>query len=1038
MIRKTLIIGLGGTGCSIANAVAERLIWEHGSLARVPFVDFLCLDTAEDMISGALNDRRYFHHMVIDQATVDKMKDRAEDFDETMRLTDWIDKAMLGTMGVVRTGTTGSRMLGRLSLLVQDNFQSLSTALCSKLQRLLQLTQDEASEIYGSPVQFTQAARVFVVGTSCGGTGSGTYVDFGFLLRDQQRQYPNQIETVGILTIPATNVADTRKTANTYALLTELNHYSTDGNDYRVKYPDAQHPRETVIHNFPYDMTYLVTLDVTRAAVGGLRDFDALKRTLGQYIHADVTTRMGAVADGRRNDITGFFLTPDRRGNNQRFMTLGISFLEYPLARVLRGSAARLLTEGLERWLSDPRPPLDMAGTGRKLGLDNGNLVERLTGELRTAGVGLLDEALRDWHSTMDFDEVEATLKRGFQATTGEGHPGFPPGIVQKSIVERRVPLAKERLKALQDHVERLLPQGPRQALTEVEGLIGHIRTLEQPAPGTDDASLHDLVGRLRDTEEDLVLRLCPMLRHGAIAYLAREVVEELKGTFAQELSRAASPARLDILKELREALELMARRLKAMHTYIIKLHTEFARVWQEQDQSMELNGVLIFRSGSTSADPNVRADATLEMDYLRLLRSAPALTGVPDIRERSRELVGDFVARRVAYENDACTLFAELRRSHLDLLAEEVVIRRSDLEGSLEEAQRLFNATALRNDITEAFFRSFPAQDARVQQIDTIASLSAPFLPVEANDADFESHPRKSVSWVMFRGARAESGVAAEFKELLQSRLGTNWTYEDLDPEHGHLAIFLRERGGFPLRLVQGLSQWRQHYEAELRSKAPGSCPTLHNRRDVDWLPIDELDRDALEQAKELFMAGIALEIIQRPGAGASWTYAPETQDRTVKALTLPPDVALAGRRIRENQRTFDLLRAQLHAYRQNGARDKEIIDRFFGDDGVLRRVPHLGLGGLGGDPAHGAERLLSHFVSRNPAIQQAYLEVFPPDPLILERLLHNQGERLAGKQGAYPMTGYYCDQCNLYFGERVEKVPDHCTCGRVYRSLA
>lgn len=1035
MIRKTLIIGLGGTGCAIAGAVAERLVWEHGSLARVPFVDFLCLDTAEDMIGGVLNDKRYFHHLTIDQATIDKMRLNARDFDPMLRLTDWIDQAMLRTMGVVRTGTQGFRMLGRLSLLVQDNFQGLAATLSSKLQRLLQLTQEEASEIYGSPVQFTRAARVFVVGTSCGGTGSGTYVDFGYLLRDHQTRYPNQLETVGILTLPATNVTDTRKTANTYALLTELNHYSTDGNDYRVKYPDAQHPQESVIHDYPYDMTYLVTLDVSRAAVGGLRDFDALKRTLGQYIHADVMTRMGAVADGRRNDITGFFSVPDRRGNNQRFMTLGIAFLEYPLARVVRGSAARLLVETLEPWLAEARQAFDVRGTAEKLGLDNAWLLGKLTGELRTQGLAVIDQAIGDWHSSMDFDELEATLKRGFQNLSDAGHPGFPPGVVPRGIAQRREATRRELMEKLEQHVESRLPLGARQVLAEVQALAQYARGLEQPAVGGDTSTLRDLLARLRATEDDLVLRLVPPLRSSSLLYLAREAGDELKTTFDAELAQSASETRLAILAEVREALDMWARRLQALATYSIKLHNEFARVWQEQDQSMDLNGVLIFRSGSVSADRNVAAEATLEMDYLQLLRSAPALHGVADVRGRSRQLVAEFVARRVGRENDTCTLFADVRKSYLDAIAGEVIIRRSDLEGCLDEAQHFFNASALKNDITEAFFRSFPAHDARIQQIDTIASLSDYFLAVEANDADYEAHPRKAVNWVMFRGAGESSGTAGEFKELLQSRLGTAWTYEDLDAEHGHMAIFLRERGAFPLRLVQGLSQWRTHYEAELRSKDTTSPPTLHTRRDVEWLPIHELERDELERAKELFVVGIALDFIQRPTATSGWQYAPDTRDRSVKPLTLPPEVDLAARKLRENTRTIDLLDAQVHAWRSGGTRDEELIQRLFADQGFLERIRHLGLLGLGEDVAQGANRLLTHFVARMPTLQEAYLRVFPPDPLILERLFHNEGERQADGRGTYPMAGYYCDRCKLYFGERIEKVPARCTCGRVYR---
>ena len=48
---------------------------------------------------------RFFHHLTVDEATVDRMRRNVDAFSASMHLPRWIDRTLLQTMGVVRTGT---------------------------------------------------------------------------------------------------------------------------------------------------------------------------------------------------------------------------------------------------------------------------------------------------------------------------------------------------------------------------------------------------------------------------------------------------------------------------------------------------------------------------------------------------------------------------------------------------------------------------------------------------------------------------------------------------------------------------------------------------------------------------------------------------------------------------------------------------------------------------------------------------------------------------------------------------------------------
>ncbi len=142
--------------------------------------------------------------------------------------------------------TQGLRPLGRLALV--DNMERAIEQVTHALRAAVDPTAIVATAAAtGLPFQ-SPAPRVFVVSSTSGGAGSGMVLDFGYIVRQALRQLQMPEDSVCALLGHVSGRAGQSRdisTANAYALLSELNHYS-----------DPRHP-------FPGD------------PVAGLDSFDA-------------------------------------------------------------------------------------------------------------------------------------------------------------------------------------------------------------------------------------------------------------------------------------------------------------------------------------------------------------------------------------------------------------------------------------------------------------------------------------------------------------------------------------------------------------------------------------------------------------------------------------------------------------------------------------------------------------------------------------------------------------------------------------------
>ena len=303
----TLVIAIGGTGKSALLDVRQRLISRFGSYRDLKTIGFLALDTddaldeesvAKDPLSEALALSASEHlHLTISE---NKMADIRANLDtHHPALAKWLDKESLIHPSVV-AGAGQIRQIGRLALLanidkvlpaVNDALTSITSA--DARRSTLEYLKDSGMqdvEIKERPL------RIFTVGSLIGGTGSGMFIDLGYLLREDTVRVMTAGQrpvSTGIFAVPLAgrtrSGVDTR--ASAYAALRELNHFSDNSTTYQIDYPDG---RRFESHEPPYDFTFLVSTQSGRSTLDGPRSLVSISRHVEFYLQRPHQSRLWA------------------------------------------------------------------------------------------------------------------------------------------------------------------------------------------------------------------------------------------------------------------------------------------------------------------------------------------------------------------------------------------------------------------------------------------------------------------------------------------------------------------------------------------------------------------------------------------------------------------------------------------------------------------------------------------------------------------------------------------------------------------------
>ncbi len=882
----TLVIGIGGTGKSILLDIRQRLSARFGNHRELKTIGFLAFDTddaideesaSKDPLAEALAFSAAEHvHLTV---TDTKMADIRENLhSHHPALATWLGKESLVHPSVV-SGAGQIRQVGRLALLanidkvvpaINDAVTSITSA-DSRRSTLEYLKSIGASdiEIREKPL------RIFTVCSLIGGTGSGMFLDMGYLLREdtvKAMMAGQRPISTGIFAVPLAgrtrSGVDTR--ASAYAALRELNHYSDNKSRYRVEYPDG---RSFESHEPPYDFTFLVSTQSGRSTLDGPR---SLVSMVGRRIMLEATSEFSQKIQSNRDNIRKHLAASDERGCNQNFFTFGLSSIEIPLRNFSTSCGARFLADTMQelRFGKYKEAPQDftldpdyLKDFLKEEKLDEAGLKKRLLASaegrlsLSEGFTSQLDE-LKELSGRPVIDrirklekEVEAALK----VAQGEGGKS---GAATAQIRFNSRTLQSRALPLLVELVEKLLSD-PSKRLLATKAVVENLRGRLQKMRDKTSARHEELSGRIRKGSAALkrhrreLERIAndPLLRFSFWGKTAFK--EAFNGRYARdarilwdmmfEEQVTASDCLIAVLDSLLNKLKELEENTNNFDLFLSNLTDEFsADAETASKQVIPINGKWINSltgTESSNQDPTEAAYRKIVGDDLSQLCS----------RFIDRELK-DYLKASADETEDKSTGLMSLERRGVGFQAMRkelwnLATRLMTQHGKLEDT-----------DVVKAFMQEQQASETFQQ----VARLSTPFLELDRSDSKFEDHPGKEQTMVGFSGALTEGSASqARFRELCDKYIeGIEGHHDErLVPlDNSYQVIFYREYGAFPIRLWTHLKALQQAYERQIEKSR---MPIHLGGKSEDYLPIIKAAKEDIDRLSTLYLIGII------PGVG-------------------------------------------------------------------------------------------------------------------------------------------------------------------------
>lgn len=303
-IVPTLFIALGGTGAQVLWRIRRRImntLWGTGTgntirlenLTEFPFAEFLQIDLSafeteqgkaekNDILSNKVRFKE--SERLVKKLDLNNYIKSEEALDCYPLIREWfpLSRKTINELNIdPEKGAGQIRSISRLFFF--DKYQEIKSAIKSKSNSLLDnVNSDSAQKRLGLNVQ-TGALKIVVVASTAGGTGSGSFLDLGYLSSLIGKEVANQgVTTNLVLMLPSgfKGAGLTRTEANTYAALMELETCMRQGSGYIKQWVSGEIPRD--MPNSPYGDVYIIdTTNLAGAKTGQITDlYDMVADTL--------------------------------------------------------------------------------------------------------------------------------------------------------------------------------------------------------------------------------------------------------------------------------------------------------------------------------------------------------------------------------------------------------------------------------------------------------------------------------------------------------------------------------------------------------------------------------------------------------------------------------------------------------------------------------------------------------------------------------------------------------------------------------------
>ncbi|MDY3559638.1 protein kinase [Gemmata sp. JC673] len=243
-LQPAIVIGLGNAGLRVIQRLRFELHERYGPPATTPALRTLYIDTDPDGLEEAGRERFSDRLAALSSDEVFPARlNRAGHylkprFNGRSLTEGWFDPQLLYKLPR-NPLTLGVRLFGRLAFL--DHYRFIMAKVQAEIDAAVAPDALLLTEARTGLKRRTNRPRVYVVAGTGGGTGGGMFLDLAYAVRSRlKRMGYDRPDVRGLMVVPPADATLTPPQAlgNTYAALTELNHYSRPDTVFTAHYDE--------------------------------------------------------------------------------------------------------------------------------------------------------------------------------------------------------------------------------------------------------------------------------------------------------------------------------------------------------------------------------------------------------------------------------------------------------------------------------------------------------------------------------------------------------------------------------------------------------------------------------------------------------------------------------------------------------------------------------------------------------------------------------------------------------------------------------
>ncbi len=881
-INRTICIGLGGTGKDVLMRIRRLIVDQYKDLSNLPVVSFVHIDTDKEATqSVSLRTGNIYQGVDLGFQDAEKVNATmtATQVSELVQgleqcrsnhlqpspyahIAEWFPPQLLQNIKAIDQGAKGIRPVGRLAFF--HNYLKIKQAIEIAEQRTRGHEQDLLRK-FGLIVD--PGLNIVVVGSLCGGTGSGTFLDIAYSLR---YAYPDVKQLIGYLVISPELYGNTpNMCANTYAALMELDYYSSLGTEFKACY-NQQYLTIVQEKPSPFDYTYLVS----KSTEQGNYTIDKQRKLCNVIAHKialDFSSELAPVVKGMRDNFAQHMIQEDDhpRPNSQGYLTFGLAAIYFPRDRISQITVARINSKLVNFWLlgegqsPDPLKLLEQfliecrwhSNLDKKDGLitrleatalESEKIFNCLISTWRTKQENKIGECkTKDDRSSL-MRQLQSQFKEQFYKIKF-GDTENTRGIWLTKLIKSRTNLALQLRQDIDIYLSGLLtPSNQHFSIANTRNWLDTLQTelnnyqydLEERVRGLNNSrNLEELEKKweqinktIQDIEEEFNLPVFGN-KNSRVQDEARKAVKETESAIKHNFNLAVALEALEIVKVLQQYTQTRASQLTNLYRLVddLKIHYEKNQATLKQSNSDEMSGEEIF------------SDEDLDICYNVLLPQKEYRSQVVQITQKILEPIG--VGQSLAILLDQSLTSTEQLKQEIDSTVNHLFGSRS---------------ADIVQSVIKRFTHKYPSSE-RAVRLGQILREAQPLLPLNLTAPYFHNNPAKQSKLVGFRDT--DEPEVKQFNTVLTDKLAIPDNV--LKPTQAEdKVLIVTEYAAFPLRLIDGLQQLRDHYS---RQRKHSGSTLLHNdRRDIftDIIPPSVSD---MQKLQDIFYPCLAFEFIKQ-----------------------------------------------------------------------------------------------------------------------------------------------------------------------------